>query len=98
MTIRWEVLVGAVIIASSILYIGRWEITAAGYGFSGGSSTSDTTDETVFRLDRWSGEIDSCISLRDPESMKGLARTGRATMSCQLPQAVLDRALGKPSQ
>jgi hypothetical protein len=44
------VLVGAVIIAASILFVERWQITAP----------ADTDSVIIFRLDRWTGETMVC--------------------------------------
>jgi hypothetical protein len=45
------VLAGSLVIAASILFIGRWEISAI---------PGDTF--TVYRLDRWNGAIDHCAA------------------------------------
>jgi hypothetical protein len=44
----WEILVGAALIAGAIIFVGRWQI-ATGPGI------------TSFRLDRWTGSVDSCV-------------------------------------
>jgi hypothetical protein len=44
------ILVAAAIMAGSILFIGRWQI-------SGG----DNSNMTISRLDRWTGHIDVCM-------------------------------------
>lgn len=48
MKMEWAVLAGAIIIAASMLFVGRYQITG----------TSD--GGTVYRLDRWSGQIAQC--------------------------------------
>jgi hypothetical protein len=76
------ILVSGAIIALSILFVGRWEIsaTAYGYGFSGGESGTDTneTSETVYRLDRWTGTVEQCGT--DIEKLK----QGTVAMVCPL--------------
>ena len=58
MNLRWEVLTGAALIAASILFIGRYQISAYGYGYMEGDKEQET--ETVYRLDRWTGNIVHC--------------------------------------
>jgi len=56
MKIAWETLAAAVLVAASILFIGRYQISAIGYG-----ETHNASDvEVVYRLDRWTGKIDLC--------------------------------------
>ena len=90
MQIRWETLAGAVLIAASILIVGRWDISAIGYGYAagGGSQVSDTENETVYRLDRWSGRIDSCApdtgAAATPAAIAAqLAQQGAFPVVCQ---------------
>ena len=62
MKIAWETLAAAILIAASILFIGRYQISGIGYGWSGTGST-----QLVYRLDRWTGQINRCteITMRD---------------------------------
>ena len=94
MRLEWVVLAGAALIAGSILFIGRYEITAAGYGFSGGATAADTTDETVFRLDRWTGEIRTCSVNMNTNFVAQMKATGAAIVACNLPPEIVNR----PSQ
>ena len=48
-------LLGAFLVSGILLFIGRWQIAAS-------------TGDTVYRLDRWTGEIDLCSY--DVERMK----------------------------
>jgi len=84
MTVRWEVLLGAIIIAASILFIGRYTISAVGYG--AGSDNANT--ESVYRLDRWTGQLEDCqlggSDIRD--YFARAARTGHATFNCGAPR------------
>lgn len=61
MKIAWETLAAAVLIAASILIIGRYQISAIGYGYQNGGA------QLVYRLDRWTGHINRCteIQMRD---------------------------------
>lgn len=52
MKVAWEMLVAAVLVAASILFIGRYQISAAvGEGPFGKT-------QAVYRLDRWTGKVD----------------------------------------
>ena len=79
----WAVIIGAVLIAASILFIGRWEITATAYGYNGGEGNGDTTSQTVYRLDRWSGRTEACVavSLENSEASKEMD-AGRLAIRC----------------
>lgn len=54
MKIAWEILAAAILLAASILFIGRYQISATGSG-PGGHDL-----DVVYRLDRWTGSIDTC--------------------------------------
>jgi len=62
MKVNWEILVGAALIALSVLFIGRWQTSAIGFGYSGGEGTSDTDTQVVYRLDRWTGRVEYCLA------------------------------------
>jgi hypothetical protein len=84
------ILIGALLIAGSILFIERYQITAMGYGWSGGGEGgSDTSEEKIFRLDRWTGEIEYCaVGGGDPQGYTDQAmKTGRAVFQCGFPKA-----------
>ena len=92
---RWDtplaVLIGAILIAASIALTSRYQITAAGYGygFKGGEGETDTSesDETVFRLDRWTGEIVACSTTTDPQQwLERMQRDGTSIAICQHPE------------
>ena len=61
MKIAWETLAAAILIAASILFIGRYQISGIGWGGPGSSA------QVVYRLDRWTGQINRCteILMRD---------------------------------
>ena len=83
------VMLGALLIAGSILFIGRWQITAMGYGYLGGGERgSDTNEEKIFRLDRWTGDIEYCaIGGGDPDGYADSAtKTGHAIFKCAFPK------------
>jgi hypothetical protein len=94
LTLLLAVLVGSVVIAASILFIGRWQISgvAYGYGYANGTSQEadpaprDISDEGIFRLDRWTGEIDYCTlkprSADPTEVQDRLAKTGAVAIKC----------------
>jgi len=46
MKVRWELLVGAALIAGSIAITNRWQIAVA--------------PAQIYRLDRWSGTVTAC--------------------------------------
>jgi len=58
MKLELAILGGAALIAASILFIERWQISAVGYGSGSGDTAS--SEETIYRLDRWTGRIDLC--------------------------------------
>jgi hypothetical protein len=82
------IVVGALLIAGSILFIGRWQIAALGYGYAGGGDRGDTAEEKVFRLDRWTGDIEYCaIGGSDPQGFEDRAgKTGHAVFTCSFPK------------
>jgi hypothetical protein len=50
-----------ILVAASILFVDRWQISAAGYGYSTSADVgSETERDAVYRLDRWSGKIEYC--------------------------------------
>ena len=55
MKVAWETLAAAILVAASILFIGRYQISTVGYQAPGPNM------QTVYRLDRWTGKIDMCI-------------------------------------
>ena len=84
------VLVGALLVSGSILFIERYQITTIGYGFlGGGEQGSDTNEQKIFRLDRWTGEIEYCvIGGADPEGYSDKAvKTGHAVFECAFPKS-----------
>lgn len=54
MKLAWETLVAAVLVAASILFIGRYQIAVAGFGSQMSSGTE------ILRLDRWTGKVVVC--------------------------------------
>jgi hypothetical protein len=52
-------LVAAVLVAASILFIGRYQISSVGYAVPGYNK------EVVYRLDRWTGKVDVCAANQD---------------------------------
>ncbi len=59
MKFTWETLVAAILVAASILFIGRYQISAIGYLSPIGGA------QVVYRLDRWTGKIDTCTQSQD---------------------------------
>jgi hypothetical protein len=80
------------------LFIERWQITAVGYGYSGGGEGSDTSDEKVFLLDRWTGDIEECaIGGADPQGyVERAAKTGHAAFRCGFPKATDNAEAPRP--
>ena len=75
MNTGWAVLAGAVLIAASVLLIGRYQIAA--------------DKDTLYRMDRWTDELELCrVGGADPEGFieHGLA-TGRAVFHCGMPKS-----------
>ena len=83
----WTVLAGAALIAASILFIGRWQISAIGYGYKDGDD--DTTKETVYRLDRWTGQIESCFPNMNQNVETEMKETGLVIVKCRYSGAFL---------
>jgi hypothetical protein len=54
MRLNWETLAAAVLVAASILFVCRYQISVAGVGTQNGGDTY------VYRLDRWTGEVVEC--------------------------------------
>jgi hypothetical protein len=65
----------ALIIAASILFIERWQISAVGYAYPAGTQNSADT-QVVYRLDRWTGQIEYCETggLQEIGSAAGYSR------------------------
>lgn len=88
MRLELAVLGAAAIIAASILFIGRWQISAVGLGY--GYDEDGYSSETVYRLDRWTGEIDTCLQQRGGfvvprmDRLKGTLK-GETYISCSPP-------------
>ena len=90
MKLELAVVTGALLIAGSILYIERWQITTIGYGFLGGGERgADTNEEKLFLFDRWTGTIEYCpIGGSDPQAYDDRTmKTGHATFTCGFPKA-----------
>jgi hypothetical protein len=90
MRVVLAIVIGALLIAGSILFIGRWQITAMGYGYAGGGERgADTAEEKVFRLDRWTGDIEYCfVGGSDPQAFADRAtKTGHAVFTCSFPKS-----------
>ena len=84
------IVVGALLITGSILFIERWQISAVGFGYSGdGERGQDTQEEKVFLLDRWTGKIEYCaVGGSDPKGFaESTAKTGHAVFTCAYPKA-----------
>jgi hypothetical protein len=65
MKVVWALLGGSFLIAASILFIGRYEIAPVGYGLAYSERDSQ---ETIYRLDRWTGHIDYCGLVADEKT------------------------------
>jgi hypothetical protein len=57
LSLQKALLICAAMISASIVFIGRWQISAIGFQ---DSTESPFGTEAVYRLDRWTGEIDRC--------------------------------------
>ncbi len=73
MKFAWEVLLGAAVVAGSILFIGRYEISGIGYGYA--TAYGGTTMTAVYRLDRWTGKVEVCME-------SGFNGGGEITVDC----------------
>jgi hypothetical protein len=93
------IVAGALLIAGSILFIERWQISAVGFGYAGdGERGSDTQEEKVFLLDRWTGKIEYCaVGGGDPKSFaESTAKTGHAVFTCAYPKTDGAQPAGPP--
>lgn len=72
---EWSIIVGTLIIAASILFIGRYQISAIGFGYTGGDAGTDNDTQAVYRLDRWTGRVDYCLEI-------GLRSDGSINIIC----------------
>ena len=54
------VLLGATLIAASILLVERYQISAVGYAYAPGANINSQDTQVVYRLDRWTGRIEGC--------------------------------------
>src|SRR5580704_17083956 len=93
------VVAGALLIAGSILFIERWQISAVGFGYAGdGERGTDTQEEKVFLLDRWTGQIEYCaVGGSDPKGFaESTAKTGHAIFTCANPKAEDTQPTGPP--
>jgi|HubBroStandDraft_3_1064219.scaffolds.fasta_scaffold81840_2 hypothetical protein len=88
MKIAWETLLAGLLVAASILFIGRYEISAMGYGWHN-EDAADNTTEKVYRLDRWTGKIQECSldqnQMPFDDLMKKFREEGAMTLSCAPP-------------
>lgn len=73
MKLRWEILAGAALVAASILWIGRWQVS----GVPGDAIVA-------YRLDRWSGTIDYCV-LNAPKEAAASAFAAQADRANAVP-------------
>lgn len=61
MKIAWETLVAALLIAASIAFVGRYQISAMG------AKDQISALQSVYRLDRWTGKVvDLCYQKKEP--------------------------------
>jgi hypothetical protein len=61
------IMFSGLLIATSILFVGRWQISAVGYGYGSGDTASSS--EVVYRLDRWTGRVEYCGPKFDQEKV-----------------------------
>ena len=60
MKIAWETLAAGVLIAASITFVGRYQISAIG------SRAQGSDLQSVYRLDRWTGKVvDLCYQRKE---------------------------------
>ena len=62
-TVALSIVAAGLIIAASIVFVGRWQISATSYGYgyldsAVPSGESHTEIEAVYRLDRWTGKVE----------------------------------------
>lgn len=81
-------IIGAIIIAASVAFFGRYEISATSYGFK--DDPSNSTSEVVYRLDRWTGEIRECgVNMTDPDDLRRhILQDGAMIASCEYSERV----------
>ena len=54
------ILLSGFLVAASILFVDRWQISATGYGYGTSNDQRGYAEDTVYRLNRWTGKIDRC--------------------------------------
>jgi hypothetical protein len=86
------IVAGCALIAASILFTNRWEISATSYGYMEGNKA--TTSEVVYRLDRWTGEIRSCGLNINADLMERASKDGAMVASCEYPPIARPHAQG----
>ena len=86
MRLELTVLAGAALVAGSILFIGRYEISAVAYAYAQSGDTGQT-DEAVYRLDRWTGEIELCrTGMEGRKAIERFNAEGRMLVTCKMPK------------
>ena len=76
-TVEFAILIGAAIIATSIMFVGRYDIATSRYVYNGASGGGREAAATsfIYRLDRWTGQIDFCAAT-------GQREDGSLIMTC----------------
>ena len=74
-TVEIAILLGAAIIAASIMLMDRYDIAIAGAVYSGASGRQAAGTHDIYRLDRWTGQIDFCAA-------SGQSEDGSLIMTC----------------
>jgi|GEM_PF-3254664 len=68
-------LIGAsILISGSIFFVGRYQIATIGYGYASTTDSPGGDTETVYRLDRWTGEIDRCVEKAGLDPKQSITR------------------------
>ena len=64
----FAILLAGALIAASVLFVDRWQISATGYGYAtSGGPPNETERDAVYRLDRWTGKIQYCTIVQNLE-------------------------------
>jgi hypothetical protein len=54
------ILFAGLIISASTIFVDRWQISATGYGYGTSDDKRGYAEDTVYRLDRWTGKVERC--------------------------------------
>lgn len=87
LSIELAIVFSGALIAFAILLTDHWQISAVGYGVGG--AAGGYANESVYRMDRWTGRIEHCVLAADPGSPKTPHNDAVGSqVQCPAPQTV----------